>query len=91
MEAVRYCTAPDGVRIAWSQDGDGPPLVKVANWLTHLDHDRASPVWRPWLRELSRDHRLVRYDARGSGLSDRDAADISLPAWVGDLEDSRAS
>ncbi|NIP97661.1 MAG: transcriptional regulator, partial [Akkermansiaceae bacterium] len=64
-------TTPDGVRIAYATVGDGPPLVKAANWLSHLEYDRRSPVWRHWLRELSRDHQLIRYDERGCGLSDR--------------------
>lgn len=85
-QQVRFCTASDGVRIAYATSGAGAPLVKPANWLTHLEHDWESPVWRHWLRELSRDHTLLRYDERGSGLSDRDVADLSFEAWVHDLE-----
>jgi pimeloyl-ACP methyl ester carboxylesterase/DNA-binding winged helix-turn-helix (wHTH) protein len=85
-QQIRFCTAPDGVRLAYATSGTGPPLVKPANWLTHLEHDWESPVWRHWLHELSRDHTLVRYDERGCGLSDRDAADLSFDAWVADLE-----
>jgi pimeloyl-ACP methyl ester carboxylesterase len=66
--------------------GAGPPLVKVANWLSHLDYDWETVVWRHWLRELSRRHRLIRYDERGCGLSDWDVPDFSLEAWVRDLE-----
>jgi pimeloyl-ACP methyl ester carboxylesterase len=83
---IRFCTAADGVRIAYATSGAGPPLVKPANWLTHLEYDWESPVWRHWLRELSRDHTLIRYDERGSGLSDWDVADLSFDAWVHDLE-----
>ena len=83
---IRFCTASDGVRIAYATSGTGPPLVKPANWLTHLEHDWESPVWRHWLRDLSRDHTLIRYDERGSGLSDWDVADLSFDAWVRDLE-----
>jgi pimeloyl-ACP methyl ester carboxylesterase/DNA-binding CsgD family transcriptional regulator len=83
---VRFCTARDGVGIAFATSGDGPPIVRASNWLTHLDHDWDSPVWRHWLEFLSREHTLVRYDERGSGLSDRDVGEISLEAWVGDLE-----
>ncbi len=64
----------------------GPPLVRAAHWLSHVEHDLESPVWRPWLLELSRHHTYIRYDQRGCGLSDRDVADLSLDAWVGDLE-----
>jgi pimeloyl-ACP methyl ester carboxylesterase/DNA-binding winged helix-turn-helix (wHTH) protein len=85
-QQIRFCTAPDGVRLAFAMSGSDPPLVKPANWLTHLEYDWESPVWRHWLRELSRDRTLVRYDERGCGLSDRDAADLSFDAWVADLE-----
>ena len=66
--------------------GSGRPLVKVANWLSHLDYDRQSVVWRHWLIELSRRFRLVRYDERGCGLSDWDVPEFSFDAWVRDLE-----
>jgi pimeloyl-ACP methyl ester carboxylesterase len=85
-QRIRFCTASDGVRIAYATSGAGPPLVKPANWMTHLEFDWESPVWRHWMRELSREHTLVRYDERGSGLSDRDVADLSFEAWVRDLE-----
>ncbi|HEY0997662.1 MAG TPA: alpha/beta fold hydrolase [Gemmatimonadaceae bacterium] len=83
---IRFCTSRDGIRVACATSGSGPPLVRAAHWLTHLEHDAASPVWRHWLRALSQDHTLVRYDLRGCGLSDRDAADLSFDAFVGDLE-----
>src|SRR5262245_46074236 len=59
-QEIRFCTSGDGVRIAYATAGSGPPLVKVANWLTHLEFDWTSPVWRHWLAELSRDRTLVR-------------------------------
>jgi pimeloyl-ACP methyl ester carboxylesterase/DNA-binding winged helix-turn-helix (wHTH) protein len=83
---IRFCRAPDGVQIAFATSGTGPPLVKPANWLTHLEYDWESPVWRHWLRELSREHTLVRYDERGNGLSDRAVGDVSFETWVHDLE-----
>lgn len=85
-QRIRYCVSPDGVRVAYASSGTGPPLVKAANWLTHLDLEWASPIWAHWLDGLARDHRLVRYDERGCGLSDWDVADFSLDAWVNDLE-----
>src|SRR5690242_941305 len=83
---IRFCRAPDGVQIAFATSGTGPPLVKPANWLTHLEYDWESPVWRHWLRELSSEHTLVRYDERGNGLSDRAVGDVSFETWVHDLE-----
>jgi len=85
-QTIGFCTAPDGTRIAVASIGSGPPLVRAAHWLSHVEHDLQSPVWRPWLAELSRQHRYIRYDQRGCGLSDREVADFSLDAWVGDLE-----
>jgi len=83
---IRFCTASDGVRIGYATVGEGPPLVKTANYLTHLEHDWNGPVWRHWLRELAQNHTLIRYDERGSGLSDWEVSEFSLDAWVRDLE-----
>lgn len=86
QQRIQFCTASDGVNIAYATSGAGPPLVKPANWMTHLEYDWESPVWRHWMRELSRERTLVRYDERGSGLSDRDVEDLSFEAWMRDLE-----
>jgi pimeloyl-ACP methyl ester carboxylesterase len=83
---VQFCETSDGVRIAYSVTGAGPPLVKAANWLSHLEHDAASPVWRHWIDEFSRRRSFIRYDERGCGLSDWDVADFRFEAWVRDLE-----
>jgi pimeloyl-ACP methyl ester carboxylesterase/tRNA A-37 threonylcarbamoyl transferase component Bud32 len=85
-QQIRFCTSSDGVGIAYATTGSGPPLVKAANWLSHLEVDGKSPVWRHWIRELSRHHTLVRYDERGCGLSDWNVDEFSLEAWVRDLE-----
>jgi pimeloyl-ACP methyl ester carboxylesterase/DNA-binding CsgD family transcriptional regulator len=83
---TRFCTTPDGVGLAYAIDGDGPPLVKASNWMTHLEYERESPVWRHWVRELSRGRTLVRYDERGCGLSDRQFAGApTLESYVSDL------
>ena len=84
-QVIKFCTTEDDVRLAYATMGEGPPLVKVANWLSHLDYDRESVIWRHWLGGLSRQHQLVRYDERGCGLSDWDV-DFSFEAWVRDLE-----
>lgn len=85
-QEIRFCTTNDGVRIAYASVGEGPPLIKAANWLNHLEYDWDSPIWRHVFRGLARDHRLIRYDARGNGLSDWDVEDISFDALVRDLE-----
>jgi pimeloyl-ACP methyl ester carboxylesterase/DNA-binding CsgD family transcriptional regulator len=83
---IRFCTASDGIGLAYAIEGEGPPLVKAGNWLTHLEYERQSPVWRHWVRELSRTRTLVRYDERGCGLSDRGLeAPPTLESDVGDL------
>jgi len=74
------------VQLAYAVSGDGPPLVRVATWLTHLDYDWESPVWRHWLDGLGQEHALIRYDERGCGLSDREVEHLSVTAWVADLE-----
>jgi pimeloyl-ACP methyl ester carboxylesterase/DNA-binding CsgD family transcriptional regulator len=74
------------VRLAYATTGSGPPLVKAANWLSHLEFDWGSPIWRHWIDALSRRHTYVRYDTRGCGLSDRNPGEISFEAWVHDLE-----
>ena len=86
QQQIRFCTASDGVRIAYATVGQGPPLVKTANWLNHLEYDWDSPIWRQLFRRLGRDHQFIRYDARGNGLSDWDVEDISFDAFVRDLE-----
>lgn len=85
-QQLRFCSSFDGVRLAYATTGSGPPLVKAANWLSHLEFDWQSPIWRHWIEALSRRHTYVRYDTRGCGLSDREPAEISFEAWVRDLE-----
>jgi len=85
-QQIRFCTTPDGVRLAYAVTGDGLPLIKVAHWLSHLEFDWNSPVWRHWLNELSRDNTLVRYDQRGCGLSDWDIRNLSFESQLLDLE-----
>jgi pimeloyl-ACP methyl ester carboxylesterase/DNA-binding winged helix-turn-helix (wHTH) protein len=83
---LRFSVAEDGVRLAWASTGQGPPLVKASNWLTHLDFEWGSPIWQHWWTELSKHHRLIRYDERGNGMSQRDVPDVSFDTWVRDLE-----
>jgi class 3 adenylate cyclase/pimeloyl-ACP methyl ester carboxylesterase len=83
---VNYCRSPDGVRLAYATVGIGPPLVKTANWMNHVEYDWESSVARHFFIALARDFALLRYDARGNGLSDWDVEELSLDAWVSDLE-----
>ena len=85
-QRIGFCTTTDDVRIAYATAGQGRPLLRVGGWLTHIEHDWDSPVWRHWLRELTRDHTLARFDIRGTGLSDRAVDGQALEAWVRDVE-----
>jgi class 3 adenylate cyclase/pimeloyl-ACP methyl ester carboxylesterase len=85
-QEIKFCMTQDGVQLAYSSIGNGPPLVKTGNWMTHLEFDFESPIWRHLYRELARDHTLIRYDARGNGLSDRDVENVSFETFVSDLE-----
>lgn len=85
-QEIRFCTARDGVRIAYAKAGKGIPILRVGTFLTHLEYDWRSPIWRPWLENFSRFHTFYRYDARGCGLSDRDVQDFSIAALLNDIE-----
>jgi pimeloyl-ACP methyl ester carboxylesterase/DNA-binding CsgD family transcriptional regulator len=85
-QRVHFTTSFDGTRIAYAISGEGPPLVKVATFMSHLEYDWESPIWQHWLEEFTHDHTLIRYDERGNGLSDWDVEDLSFEAWVRDLE-----
>lgn len=85
-QEIRYCKTDDGVSIAYATVGSGYPLVKSANWLNHLEYEWDSPIWRHWIGELSRRHTIIRYDERANGLSSWEADDVSLGAWIRDLE-----
>jgi pimeloyl-ACP methyl ester carboxylesterase/DNA-binding CsgD family transcriptional regulator len=85
-QRVYFTTSFDSTRIAYAVSGKGPPLVKVATFMTHLEYDWESPIWRHWIEEFMRSHTLIRYDERGNGLSDWDVEDVSFEAWVRDLE-----
>jgi pimeloyl-ACP methyl ester carboxylesterase/DNA-binding CsgD family transcriptional regulator len=85
-QRIRYLRTPDGVQLAWAEAGAGPLLVKAANWLTHLEEEWDSPVWRHWIRFLAGHFRYVRYDERGCGMTDWNVGDLSFDRWVDDLE-----
>jgi pimeloyl-ACP methyl ester carboxylesterase/DNA-binding CsgD family transcriptional regulator len=83
---IRFCRTTDGVRLAYAVSGQGPPLVMSASWLTHLEHQWRSLAWRPWLDIFTGDHKVLRHDSRGCGLSDRDVGHLSFGSAVRDLE-----
>lgn len=85
-QTIRYCTTNDGVQLAYSFAGEGPPLIKVANWLNHLEYDWVSPMWAPLFDDFTRHHQLLRYDSRGVGISDWDVDEFSFERLVEDFE-----
>lgn len=85
-QTIRFCRTFDGVRIAYAEVGEGPPILKAGNWLNHLEYDWESPVWSHLLHWLATGRQLIRYDSRGNGLSDWDVEEISLDGFVHDLE-----
>jgi pimeloyl-ACP methyl ester carboxylesterase/DNA-binding CsgD family transcriptional regulator len=82
---IRYVTAPDGTRLACAESGSGPLIVKAANWLSHLEYEWESPIWKHWLQFFSARCRFVRYDERGCGMSSWQDTDLSLDVWADDL------
>lgn len=85
-QEIRFCSAPDGVQLAYAVHGRGSPLVKAPNWVTHVEQDWHSPLWRHWWEGLGQSHRVVRCDQRGCGLSDRQPEQVSFELFVSDLE-----
>jgi pimeloyl-ACP methyl ester carboxylesterase/DNA-binding CsgD family transcriptional regulator len=85
-QRIRYVRTTDGVQLAWAEAGAGPVMVKAANWLTHLEYEWESPVWRHWIRFFTDHFRYIRYDERGCGMTDRNVGDLSLERWVEDVE-----
>jgi pimeloyl-ACP methyl ester carboxylesterase/DNA-binding CsgD family transcriptional regulator len=85
QQFIRYLTTRDGVQLAWATMGSGPALIKAANWLTHLQYDLESPVWRHWLQFFGRHFRFTRYDERGCGMTQWETPDVSMPRGIEDL------
>jgi pimeloyl-ACP methyl ester carboxylesterase len=85
-QAVTFCRSRDGINLAIATAGAGPVLVRTTHWLSHIEYDWESPITAPFLHALAARSRLVRYDGRGVGLSDRDVPEISLVTFQNDLE-----
>lgn len=86
QQTIRYLTTHDGVQLAWASMGSGAPLIKAANWLTHLQYDLQSPVWAHWLRFFGQHYHFIRYDERGCGMTQWKTPDVSMPRWIDDLD-----
>ena len=85
-QRVRFTRSADGTLLAYATTGSGPPLLRAGHWLTHLELDWLSPVWRPFLDALGADFAVTRWDQRGTGLSERAASRLDLEAMTDDLE-----
>lgn len=85
-QKIRFLRSFDGARLAYAASGRGPTVIKAATWLSHLEYDWESPVWRHVLQGFSAHYHLLRYDERGCGLSDWLVPDLSFESWVSDLE-----
>lgn len=85
-QRIGFCKAQDGTKIAYATFGSGPPLLKAANWLNHLELDWSTPIWGASFAAVARNHTFIRYDERGCGLSDWDVEELSFDAFVEDLE-----
>jgi pimeloyl-ACP methyl ester carboxylesterase/DNA-binding CsgD family transcriptional regulator len=85
-QRIRYLQTSDGIKLAWAEAGAGPPMVKAANWLSHLEYEWESPVWRHWMRFFSNHFRFVRFDERGCGMTDWNVSDLSFERRLADLE-----
>ena len=85
-QRIRYLRTHDGVQIAWADAGSGPTLIKAANWMTHLEYEWESPVWRHWIHFFCDNFRFIRHDERGCGMTDWNVGDLSFDRWVDDLE-----
>ncbi len=86
-QRIRYVRTRDGVQLAWAEAGACPVLIKAANWLTHLEYEWESPVWRRWIHFFTNHFRFVRHDERGCGMTDWQVGDLSFERWVEDLEE----
>lgn len=82
---VRYCTRSDGVRLAYTVRGCGPPLVWIPGWINHLEVMWERHAYRSFFQRLARHRTVILYDKHGLGLSDRGREDFTLEADLWDL------
>jgi pimeloyl-ACP methyl ester carboxylesterase/DNA-binding CsgD family transcriptional regulator len=86
QQSIRYLKTQDGVQLAWAAMGTGRAFIKAANWLTHLQYDLESPVWKHWIRFFGQHFRFIRYDERGCGMTQWRVPEVSLARWIDDLD-----
>ena len=86
QQSIRYLKTKDGVQLAWASMGAGQPFVKAANWLTHLQYDLESPVWKHWIKFFAKHFRFIRYDERGCGMTQWQVPEVNQERWIDDLE-----
>lgn len=85
-QEIHFTESSDGVRLAWASIGEGPAVVNVAGWPSHLERGLGSPGNNVVVPALMGTHRVLVYDGRGFGLSEHGVADLSLEARVRDVE-----
>ncbi|MCH8853911.1 MAG: alpha/beta fold hydrolase [Planctomycetes bacterium] len=84
---IKYFETPDGVNIAYTEMGQGMPLIQLNGWpFCHLEAEWGMPTARLTFERVAERLRLIRFDPRGSGMSQRDVDDLSLDARVLDVE-----
>jgi pimeloyl-ACP methyl ester carboxylesterase/DNA-binding CsgD family transcriptional regulator len=85
-QRIRYLRTTDDVQLAWAEAGTGPCLIKASHWLSHLEYEWESPVWRHWIRFFADHFYFLRWDERGCGMSDWNVGELSFERWIQDLE-----
>ena len=85
-QTATFCKTKDGINLAVATAGRGAVVVRAAHWPTNIEYDWHSPITGPLLQRLAERYCLVRYDGRGTGLSDLDVTSLSLQTSVSDLE-----
>jgi len=84
--SVKFTTSKDGTSIAYAMSGQGPKIMRAGHFMTHLEYDWSSPIWRPYLEAIGKQYTIVRYDQRGTGLSDRELRGTGIEEYADDLK-----
>ena len=86
-QEVQFFATSDGVRVAYTIGGSGPPLVRAVDWLNHLDFEWKNPFRRHWFSQLISHNTFLRYNQCGTGLSDWNVDDFSFERSLADFEE----